>query len=309
MVVREILLEGRRLFAIYCDNDKRPMGWGHGWADAVADPAAMMRLRWHFNIGVRTGAINGIVVVDIDPRHGGDKTFAEQLAWLPETRRHRSRSGGWHLIYRYPEAGIPNFTGTDSNGLPGIELKSDGYGVVWTPSPGYSVIDDRPVAECPTRLIALVASLNTAPRPSGEKKDGPPMYQPPKAGVFRELPKDLYFRVRKLIPLSETVERHHWRRVDGMLRCVVFGDEGNQNAVLHWAAYWMAHDLIPKGILSRENAEELLTMAARGYAARDGMRAAWGTIQSGLRAGLRDAAPEAFVGHPSPLLGEEEDAQ
>ena len=77
--------------------------------------------------------------------------------------------------------------------------------------------------------------------------------------VFRELPKALYFRVRELVPLSDIVTRHHWRRVEGMLRCVVYGDEGNHNAVLNWAAYYIARDLIPVGILTRENAETLLT--------------------------------------------------
>src|SRR6516225_9204595 len=119
MVVREIVLEGRRLFAICCDNDKRPMGWGHGWADAAVDPAAIARLRTGPNFGVRTGRINGIVVVDVDPRNNGDVTFAEQLAWLPATRTHRSRSGSKHLIYRYPEAGIRNLPGKDGR-LAGI---------------------------------------------------------------------------------------------------------------------------------------------------------------------------------------------
>jgi hypothetical protein len=255
-------------------------------------------LVWGPLFGVSTGKVNGIVAVDVDPRHGGDVTLAEKLAWLPATRRHRTMSGGEHWIYQYPEGGVPNFTGTDANGLPGIELKSDGYGVVWPPSRGYSVIDDRPVAECPVRLIALVKTLTAAPRPSGEKKDGPQMYQPPRAGVFRELPKDLYFHVRKLMPLSETVAKHHWRRVDGMLRCVVYGDEGNHNHVLNWAAYWIAHDIVAKDILTLENAWMLLLEAASGYASRDGEQAAWRTIRSGLKAGLKDAGSEAFVGHP-----------
>ena len=120
--------------------------------------------------------------------------------------------------------------------------------------------------------------------------------------VFRELPKALYFRVRELVPLSDIVTRHHWRRVEGMLRCVVYGDEGNHNAVLNWAAYYIARDLIPVGILTRENAETLLTQAASGYAKRDGMRAAWRTIQSGIRAGLKDATRR--TGGPSPLRKE-----
>src|SRR5437868_2529535 len=76
------------------------------------------------------------------------------------------------------------------------------------------------------------------------------------------------------------------RRVEGMLRCVVYGGEGNHNALLNWAAYWIAHDLIPVGTLTRENAETLLTQAASGYARRDGVRAAWRTIQSGLSRGF-----------------------
>jgi hypothetical protein len=97
----EVKLEGRVLAVIYCDANRKPMGWGHGWADAAVDPAAIARLRWGPYLGVATGKINGIVVVDVDPRNGGDQTFAEHLSWLPETRTHQSRRGGRHLIYKY----------------------------------------------------------------------------------------------------------------------------------------------------------------------------------------------------------------
>jgi hypothetical protein len=146
----QLFLEGRALHTIYCNADKAPIG-PHGWYSATTDPAALIRLGWGPLHGVPTGKINGIVAVDVDPRHGGDVTLAEKLAWLPETRRHRTMSGGEHWIYQYPDGGVPNFTGTAANGLPGIELKSDGYGVVWPPSRGYSVIDDRPVAAATTR--------------------------------------------------------------------------------------------------------------------------------------------------------------
>jgi hypothetical protein len=267
-----LFLEGRALHIIYCYADKAPIG-PHGWYSAVADATGIAKLKTGPNTGVATGAINGVVIVDIDTRNGGDKTFAEELSWLPPTRTHRTRSGGRHLIYRYPPQGIRNFQGREGR-LPGIDILADGKGVLWPPSPGYTVLDDRPMTDCPDRLCELVGALCTTPRtpPVLPREDGPLMCPTTAEGtVFRELPKALYFRVRELVPLSDIVTRHHWRRVEGMLRCVVYGDEGNHNAVLNWAAYYIAHDLIPVGILTRENAETLLTQAASGYAKRDGM--------------------------------------
>ena len=51
----------------------------HGLLDATTDEATI-RQWWtdwpDANIGFATGAASGIVVLDIDPRHGGDKTLA-----------------------------------------------------------------------------------------------------------------------------------------------------------------------------------------------------------------------------------------
>ena len=83
----QIFLEGHALHIIYCNADKAPIG-PHGWYSAVADAGSVAKLKIGPNIGVATGAINGVVIVDIDPRNGGDRTFAEELSWLPPTRTH-----------------------------------------------------------------------------------------------------------------------------------------------------------------------------------------------------------------------------
>jgi hypothetical protein len=85
--MRRIFLEGRALHYLYCYADKASIG-PHGWYSAVADPEKMAKLKTGPNTGVATGAINGVVIVDIDPRNGGDRTFAEELSWLPPTRTH-----------------------------------------------------------------------------------------------------------------------------------------------------------------------------------------------------------------------------
>ena len=285
MVVREILLEGRRLHCIYCTDLKRPIG-PHGWYSATTDPAALMRLGWGPLRGVSTGKLNGIVALDVDPRHGGDVTLAEKLAWLPETRRHRTMSGGEHWIYQYPEAGIPNFTGTDSNGLPGIELKSDGYGVVWPPSRGYSVIDDRPPAECPTRLIALVKTLRTPPPPR-EESGASLISSDWKPQADYEVPPPLYIMADRLTSCPQ-----HKRRVIGVLRPLVRTSRG-RNKALYNKAVCFRYEFIPYGIITIEAVGKLLFMAAQlnGYVAKRGDAKTWSTIRSGL--GVINEAPSS----------------
>jgi hypothetical protein len=57
----------------------------HGFKDASKDPEvirALWRLHPGANVGIATGAISGIVVVDIDPRHGGVETLEALQAVL-----------------------------------------------------------------------------------------------------------------------------------------------------------------------------------------------------------------------------------
>ena len=71
----------------------------HGKDDATADPE-QIREWWHanprYNIGIRPAET--VVVLDIDPRSGGD---LDQLGNLPETWTARTGGGGWHLWFRY----------------------------------------------------------------------------------------------------------------------------------------------------------------------------------------------------------------
>jgi hypothetical protein len=92
-------------------------GWWARWPDA--------------NIGVATGS--GLVVIDIDPAHGGDKSFSAAVARLGDlgpTRMCRTGSGGRHLYYSTGTR-IPCSQGRLG---PGIDVRGeDGY-VVAPPS-------------------------------------------------------------------------------------------------------------------------------------------------------------------------------
>ena len=265
----QVLLEGRALHIFPCRADKKPTT-PHGFKDAVADTKGTAWLFSHFRgplIGVPTGVINGIDVIDIDPRHGGDKWFFENRDRLPKTRTHETQHFGQHLIYRH----LPRVRCSNSRIAPGVDLKGEGGYVIWWPEHESRVLCEGPVAEFPRWLVDELVTrvIKSALVPRG---DGPLMAV---AGT-NHLPRDLYFRVLSLVP-----HRRDQRRVRGILSVVVHAVEGTRNTRLNWAAYSM-RELIETGVVSRANAETLLMQAAEGYAASDGVSAALATIQSGL---------------------------
>lgn len=86
------------------------------------------------NIGIRTGAPSGLVVVDIDPRHGGDATHQRlsRRGWLPSTLTALSGGGGVHLYYAHPGGTIRNDAGRRVGR--GIDVRGDGGLIIAPPS-------------------------------------------------------------------------------------------------------------------------------------------------------------------------------
>src|SRR5579883_323160 len=69
------------------------------------------------NVGIATGG--GLLVVDIDPRHGGSLEVIERLFELPEkTPLVRTGGGGWHLYFLHDrELIVPNSSGRLADGV------------------------------------------------------------------------------------------------------------------------------------------------------------------------------------------------
>jgi hypothetical protein len=132
-------------------NGEEIEGWFERWPDA--------------NLAVVTGELSGVVVIDIDPRHGGDKSLAKwekQYGKLPETVESRTGGGGRHLYFQHPGGEIHNRAGI----VDGIDFRGDGGCIVTPPSihssgkaytwrnghgPG-----DMELAEMPGWLLGLV---------------------------------------------------------------------------------------------------------------------------------------------------------
>ena len=87
------------------------------------------------NVGLATG---NSVVLDVDPKHGGDaslEALEAQHGLLPETTRTITGSGGQHIFFRPPEGvRIKNSVGGNGGLAPGLDIKSAGGYVVAPPS-------------------------------------------------------------------------------------------------------------------------------------------------------------------------------
>ncbi len=90
--------------------------------------------RWPFaNIGIVTGQVSGIVVLDVDPHHGGEDSlnaWARRYGPLPETVRSATGGGGRHYYFAAPRHPVRNRVGV----MPGIDLRGEGGMVVAPPS-------------------------------------------------------------------------------------------------------------------------------------------------------------------------------
>jgi Bifunctional DNA primase/polymerase, N-terminal/Primase C terminal 1 (PriCT-1) len=90
--------------------------------------------RWpNANVGIVTGVISGLVVLDIDPKHGGltslDALIREHGP-LPHTIEAATGGGGRHLYFAHPGGIVRNKVGL----APGIDLRGDGGCIVAPPS-------------------------------------------------------------------------------------------------------------------------------------------------------------------------------
>lgn len=86
-----------------------------------------------YNVAIVTGELSGLVVMDVDPRHGGEESLRElerEHGALPETLESITGGGGRHLYFAHPGGTVPNRTGI----RPGIDLRGDGGCVVAPPS-------------------------------------------------------------------------------------------------------------------------------------------------------------------------------
>lgn len=158
----------------------------HGFKDATTDEADIQVwwTRWpDAGIGIPTGEDTGLAVLDVDPRHGGDKTLAAlvaECAPLPEGPHVFTGGGGDHYYFLHPGGSVPVAHGF----RPGLDLQADGAYVVAPPSPhasGGSYSWAVPLLEGPSLPLLPPWLLRIAVEPQAHR--GTQLDVPPPAGL------------------------------------------------------------------------------------------------------------------------------
>ena len=153
------------------DREACPCLTCHGFYAATLVPdrvRAMLAAHPRGLLALRTGAISGLVVIDIDPRHGGrlDPDLMPPTACVASG----GADHGWHLLYTHPGGYLPS---RELPGHPGIDVKGDGGYVVLPPSihpdtgRPYRWARDREIHEMHPSLATLVLApvADTPPTP------------------------------------------------------------------------------------------------------------------------------------------------
>jgi hypothetical protein len=219
--------------------------------------------RWpSANIAVRTGAESGLVVIDIDPQHGGAATMRALVRdHTPPPRGPivRTGSGGWHLLFAHPGEPVRNSAGTRLG--PGVDVRGDGGYAIVPPSrhaSGKSYRWNVRAEELP-QLPGWMRDLLRAPERSrsSERRD----------------------------PIRIDAALSAWARValDGEADRVRRAPNGSRNSTLNRAAFSLGQ-IVGAGVLDASTVEHVLADSATASGLSE--REAFQTIRSGLRAGV-----------------------
>lgn len=140
----------------------------HGVYDASGDVTVLWSWwqRWpEANLGIATGQVSALVVLDVDPRHGGYEALEHlQTRWgvLPASLMAASGGGGWHFYFRAPPA-ISIRSRANLAGQTGLDVRGDGGFIVAPPSQHassqrYCWHSAEPLATLPPAWVRLLSA-------------------------------------------------------------------------------------------------------------------------------------------------------
>jgi hypothetical protein len=227
--------------------DKRPLT-AHGFHDATNDLGKVEGWwrRWpNALIGTPTGHRFGVLDIDATKHPASLGWFVEHAGDLVISRRHHTRSGGFHVLLK-PN---PKFTCSSGKIKLGVDTRGLGGYIIWWPAHGLDVENPTSILPVPDWLLEKLHP--PARRRTTSARDN---YVPGR-GVDRS--------------------------VAGILRKIVSAAEGQRNSVTFWGACRFA-ELVREGKLREGDALDIIVKAAarNGLQANEALRTAQSAFQT-----------------------------
>lgn len=240
--------------------DKRPLRAWEEFQKRVVTEAEISAWQWP-NIGIVTGAISGVIVLDTDGAEGEETIKQHDALQTPTVKTAKGR----HLYFKHPGGRVSNFT----RKLPGLDLRGDGGYVVAPPSIHPSGVvyewiilpDDCEFADPPQWLLELITAQN-----------------------------ELLDHISQIGKLPTSRVSYGQAALASELSALLRSPNGQRNDSLNKAAYALGQ-LVASGDLDKTDVERHLYDAAITLGLdRDpgcGIDGIWKTIRSGLGAGMK----------------------
>jgi hypothetical protein len=196
------------------------------------------------NIGIVTGEISGLVVVDLDG-DDGERSYNE-LGWSTDTRAATTWSGGVHFYFAHPGKQV----GNRARLRPGLDIRADRGYVVAPPSQvrgclACSLYHEKCICESPEWELGTYLWI-TPLRPLRPLPANPDRKPPPEARSARSgAPTEAYLRTA----------------LQGELGRVAVAIEGTRNDELNVATFAIAR-FVADGRLSRRFVEDAFLAVA-----------------------------------------------
>jgi hypothetical protein len=226
------------------------------WWDAVPDA----------NIGIATGEI---VVIDVDPRHGGDETFQQIEPKLPLTWRVQTGGGGQHLYFHAGNHEIKNSAGKIG---PGIDVRGTGGYVVGVGS---------------NHISGGIYSWDVDAHP-----DGAPLAPLPDWLITRKRPEPSISEMARATirpPVAGSSGCYGAAALASEIAILAATAPGGRNGQLNRSTFAL-FQLVAGGELDDQGIADALIDACHqnGLVEDKGLRSVHATIASGARAGLQN---------------------
>jgi hypothetical protein len=145
---------------------KIPFKDSNGHRDATTDEAvihAMWSQHPKANIGLPTGRVSGVIVLDMDVPEGyyNLRELQRRYDILPPTRMSRTANGGLHYFYQYPQNGNTYHGTVALDHLKDVDARAEGNYVVLPPSRLFHKYyrwndPEQEIAKAPEWLLSLL---------------------------------------------------------------------------------------------------------------------------------------------------------